>query len=51
LHIVPDWEGGQHSVALSREQHTPRGGFDFHSADWSMSEKDAAEDSAPSSCK
>ena len=50
-HIVPDWEGGQDSVALSLQQDFSGIRFDFHGAARLMSEKQTAEYSSPASRK
>ncbi len=50
-HIVPDRELGQDSVSLPLEQHLSAVRFNLDSTYAGMSEKDAAEDSAPCSAK
>jgi len=50
-HVVPDWEAREHPVALSLEQHFAAVRFNLDSTDCGMSEKLAAEDASPRSCK
>jgi hypothetical protein len=50
-HIVPDGEPWQDSVALSLQQDLAAVRFNLDSTNCGMSEKDAAEDASPSSCK
>jgi len=50
-HVVPDWEAWQHSIPLPLQEHLAAVGLDFNGANRVMSEKDAAEDSSPASCK
>jgi hypothetical protein len=49
--IIPYWESWQHAVPLPLQKHLAAVGFDFNGANRMMSEKDAAEDSSPASCK
>jgi hypothetical protein len=50
-HVVPHGEAWQHAVPLPLQKHLAAVGFDFNGANRVMSEKDAAEDSSPASCK
>jgi hypothetical protein len=50
-HVVPDRELWQDSVSLSLQQDFSAVRFNLDSTDAGMSEKDAAEDTAPCSCK
>jgi hypothetical protein len=50
-HVIPDREAWQHPIPLPLQEHLAAVGFDFNGANRVMSEKDAAEDSSPASCK
>ena len=49
--VVPYWESRKHSVALALQEDFSAVRFNLDSTDAGMSAKDAAEDSAPCSCK
>jgi hypothetical protein len=51
LHIVPDWESRQESVALSGEQDSAAVGIKLNSADGAPSKEFASQDASSCSCK
>jgi len=50
-HVIPDGKLGQNAIALSLQEDFAAVRFNLDSTDAGMSEKDAAEDTAPCSCK